>query len=139
MISKLVDNVLDWTVVPGYTKLGFAVRERAWDELEPPARPGEWSVLVTGGGGGIGAAACERFARLGANVHMLVRDRDKGERARAEIAARSGSDRLQVEVCDVSSLASVREFSARFAPGQRRAPRPRAQRRRDAPRAHPHG
>ena len=116
MISKLVDNALDWTVVPGYSKLGFAARERAWGELEPPARPGEWSVLVTGGGGGIGAAACERFARLGANVHMLVRDGDKGERARAELAERSGSDRLQVEVCDVSSLASVREFSARFAP-----------------------
>ena len=92
------------------------MRERSWGELEPPARPGEWSVLVTGGGGGIGAAACERFARLGANVHVLVRDRDKGERARAELAARSGSDRLQVEVCDVSSLASVRDLSSRFAP-----------------------
>jgi dehydrogenase/reductase SDR family member 12 len=114
LTSGLLDKTLDWTVLPGYSKLGFAVRERLWDDTEPNAVPAGWSVLVTGAGAGIGASACERFAHLGATVHMLVRDREKGERARARIAERTGSERLRIEVCDVSSLASVREFSSRF-------------------------
>ena len=117
MLSKLLDQALDWTVLPGYTKLGFYAREHLWDDPPPPAAAGEWSVVVTGSSGGIGAAAAERFAALGANVHMLVRNREKGERAAAEISARTGSDRVYVEICDVSSLASVREFASRFAAG----------------------
>jgi len=114
LISGLLDKTLDWTVLPGYSRLGFAVRERFWNDPDPKAAPARWSVLVTGAGAGIGASACERFARLGATVHMLVRDREKGEKARARISERTGSDRLQVEVCCVSSLASVRMFSSRF-------------------------
>jgi D-arabinose 1-dehydrogenase-like Zn-dependent alcohol dehydrogenase len=103
LISSLLDKALDWTVLPGYSRVGYAVRGRLWNDAEPNAAPAGWSVLVTGAGAGIGASACERFARLGATVHMLVRDREKGERARARIAQRTGSDRLQVEICDVSS------------------------------------
>lgn len=114
MSSDLIDKALDWTVLPGYSKLGFRVREHFWHDGEAEAVPAGWSVLVTGASAGIGAAACERFARLGASVHMLVRNRDKGEDARARISERTGSDRLKVEVCDVSSLASVRDFSSRF-------------------------
>jgi dehydrogenase/reductase SDR family protein 12 len=114
LIAGLLDKTLDWTVLPGYSRLGFAVRERSWSDPDLKAAAADWSVLVTGAAAGIGAAACERFARLGATVHMLVRNRDKGESARARISERTGSDRLQVEVCDVSSLDSVREFSSRF-------------------------
>lgn len=82
-----------------------------WDsEIDLDGR----SVLVTGASSGIGAAACERFARAGATVHMLVRDRERGERSRAEIAARTGNDRIELELCDISSLASVRELGRRF-------------------------
>jgi NAD(P)-dependent dehydrogenase (short-subunit alcohol dehydrogenase family) len=45
---------------------------------------------------------------------MLVRNRERGEDARAQISEATGSDRLTVEICDISSLASVREFAAAF-------------------------
>ena len=133
MIGSAIDKVMDWTVVPGYSRLGYSVRRRLWSG--PDAALSGWSVLVTGANAGIGAAACERFARAGADVHMLVRDRERGEDARARISEQTGSDRLQLEVCDVSSLESVREFAADFLRPRERAPRARQQRRRDAARA----
>jgi dehydrogenase/reductase SDR family protein 12 len=114
MFSSLLDRAFDWTVVPGYSRLGYAVRSRSWEDRSPEKRLDGWSVLVTGAGSGIGAAVSERLARGGAKVHMLVRNRERGEETRARIAERTGSDRLELELCDVSSLASVREFAARF-------------------------
>lgn len=113
-MTALLDRALDFTVVPGYSRVGYSVRKRMW-KREPEAGVAGSTVLVTGAGGGIGAAACELFARGGATVHMLVRDPERGEKTRAEVARRSGSDRLELEICDVSSLASVREFATTFA------------------------
>jgi NAD(P)-dependent dehydrogenase (short-subunit alcohol dehydrogenase family) len=113
-ISNLLDSALDWAVLPGYSRLGYAVRRRFWEQAQLEQPMSGWSVLVTGAGSGIGAAATEAFARAGADVHMLVRSRERGEDARARIAERTGSDRLHVELCDVSSLSSVRDFAARF-------------------------
>ncbi len=117
MLSSLLDRSFDWTVLPGYSRLGYAVRSRSWADDRPADGLDGWSVLVTGASSGIGAATCERLARGGATVHMLVRDLDRGERARARIAERSGGGELVLELCDVSSLASVREFADRFAAG----------------------
>jgi len=113
-MTSLLDRGLDFAIVPGFSRVGYSVRSRRWSS-QPQSGVAGSTVLVTGGGGGIGAAACELFARGGANVHMLVRNRERGEKARAEISKRSGSDGLKLEICDVSSLASVREFAARFA------------------------
>jgi NAD(P)-dependent dehydrogenase (short-subunit alcohol dehydrogenase family) len=80
-----------------------------------PARLEGWSVMITGAGSGIGAAACEALAAAGATVHMVVRSRERGEDARARISEQTGSDRLHLHLCDVSSLESVREFADGFA------------------------
>ncbi len=114
MLSDVLDRVFDFTIVPGYSRIGYAVRSRGWSESESQARLDGWTVLVTGAGSGIGAAVSARFAGAGANVHMLVRNPQTGEDARARIAEQTGSDRLFLETCDVSSLASVREFAAGF-------------------------
>ena len=114
MLPKLLDRTFDWTVVPGYSRLGYAVRSRSWDEQESEARLDGWTVLVTGASSGIGAAAATRFARAGAAVHMLARNRERGEDARTRISEATGSDRLVLEICDISDLGAVREFAAGF-------------------------
>ena len=49
---------------------------------------------------------------------MLVRDRQRGERAReriaARLAAREVAPDLQLELCDLAELRSVRDFASRF-------------------------
>jgi NAD(P)-dependent dehydrogenase (short-subunit alcohol dehydrogenase family) len=104
---------MDLAVLPGYSRVGIAVRKTFWDAPAEAGIAGR-RVLVTGASSGIGTAACELFARGGAEVHMLVRNREKGERARDGIAGRVEGARLHLEICDLSSLASVRAFAQEF-------------------------
>jgi NAD(P)-dependent dehydrogenase (short-subunit alcohol dehydrogenase family) len=114
MLGSLLDTILDRTVVPGYTTVGYRIRRRRWDTDGLPSMDGR-TVLVTGATSGLGLAAATGFARLGASVRLLARDAARGERARAEVVAATGNDDVRVCLCDVSDLGAVRAFAARFA------------------------
>ncbi len=70
------------------------------------------TCLVTGANSGIGKETALGLARMKANVVMVCRSKDKGEAARREIAAKAGSDSLDLLLCDLSSLAEVRRLAA---------------------------
>ena len=117
IVSSLIDTALDVTVAPGYTSLGYRLRSHGWDAL--PRMDGK-VVLVTGATAGLGRAAAEGFAALGASVRMLARDAGRGEEARAAIARASGNDDVRVALGDMSDLASVRRFAEEFLAAEER-------------------
>ncbi|MGB0093096.1 MAG: SDR family NAD(P)-dependent oxidoreductase [Solirubrobacteraceae bacterium] len=90
MFSPVLDTILDRTVVASYTGAGYRIRRRMWQSADLQPMGGK-VVLVTGASSGIGLAAAEGFARLGATVRLLARSNERVERARAEIVARSGN------------------------------------------------
>ncbi|SOZ38740.1 2-hydroxycyclohexanecarboxyl-CoA dehydrogenase [Cupriavidus neocaledonicus] len=63
------------------------------------------TVIVTGGGGGIGGATCLRFARAGAAVGVLDLNPETGERVAAQI--RDAGGRARAVRCDITDRASV--------------------------------
>ncbi len=112
-LARGVDTVLDRTVAPGFTKIGPAVRRRlpGW-----PADPARGSMtgrvaLVTGATSGLGLATAEGFARLGAEVRLVVRDVEKGAQVKARIEADVPGATVAVDRCDVSDLDDVRRFA----------------------------
>jgi NAD(P)-dependent dehydrogenase (short-subunit alcohol dehydrogenase family) len=113
MIGSLLDGGLDRTVVGGYTSVGYRIRSRGWS-VEDLSRMDGKVVLVTGATAGLGAAAAAGFARLGATVWLVGRSRARAEQARAAVVERSGNDSVQIGLCDLSSLDSVRRFAGRF-------------------------
>jgi NADPH:quinone reductase-like Zn-dependent oxidoreductase len=87
MTSSLLDTALDLSVVGGYTNVGYCIRSRGWTPL--PRMKGK-VVLITGATSGLGLAAADGFARLGATVWLGVRNRERGEVARARILEHLG-------------------------------------------------
>ena len=65
-------------------------------------------ALVTGGGSGIGRAACHEFARAGASVVVVDIDAETSEKTAAEIRAMGGQS-LSVRA-DVSQSAQVQAY-----------------------------
>ncbi len=107
----LADRLMDATIVPGFSSLGYRARRGGW--APTPDLTGR-SYLVTGASSGLGAACCGQLAGAGASVHMVVRSPDKGEDVRARISERTGSDSLRVWRCDVSEPESIAAFAREF-------------------------
>jgi meso-butanediol dehydrogenase / (S,S)-butanediol dehydrogenase / diacetyl reductase len=62
-------------------------------------------VVVTGGGGGIGGAICQRFAAAGAEVVVADQNAEAAERVARDIAARGGSGAAwPVDVTDADAV-----------------------------------
>lgn len=105
---RTVDTLLDRTIVPGYTRLGYHLRRACWTRDDPPtdALHGK-TALVTGANSGIGKSIATRFAGLGAHTVLAVRDPGRGERARREILDAVPGAVVDLAVCDIAEPDSV--------------------------------
>jgi dehydrogenase/reductase SDR family member 12 len=112
--AAVIDTVLDRTIMLGYGDVGLHVRRHlpTWP-ADPPRMDGA-VVLVTGAASGIGLAASQGFARLGAGVRAVARDEARAEEAAAQIRdAVPGAD-VRPLGCDISSLKSLRALADRL-------------------------
>ncbi len=71
-------------------------------------------VLITGGTSGIGKAAALTLASMGAEVVIVGRNRERGERAADEIRRESGNEKVSLMVADLSVQADVRRLAEEF-------------------------
>jgi len=80
----------------------------------------ERTCLVTGGNSGIGKSTALGLARMGAEVVIGCRSKNKGEAARAEIVAKTGNKKVELMLVDVSSKESIRKFAKDFIASHKR-------------------
>ncbi len=72
------------------------------------------TCVITGATSGIGRAAAEKIAALGSAVVLVARERARGDAARREIVDATGNDRVQLEICDLSSQTQIRLMADRL-------------------------
>ncbi len=113
-LARGLDTFMDRTVAPGYSRIGFAVRSRlpGWPEDPPPRALAGRTAAVTGATSGLGLATAEGFARLGADLRLVVRDVEKGAAAKSRLEEQFPGVQVAVDRCDVSDLDDVRRFAA---------------------------
>jgi dehydrogenase/reductase SDR family member 12 len=112
---NLVDRALEASVVGSFTRIGYLVRRRLFDWAPPQSARLDGKVaIVTGATSGLGRAAAESIAALGARLCIVGRDPERTERARSEISAAARSP-VEADLADLSSLAETAAFAARFA------------------------
>ena len=71
-------------------------------------------VIVTGANSGMGLATTVELARRGATVIMACRSQQRGEEALAKAQQQSGSLNIELMLCDLGSLVSIRRFAQEF-------------------------
>jgi len=104
-----IDQLLEVTVIGSFTNIGPAVRGRLFGWEKPPADSLRGrTVLITGPTSGLGRAAADALARLGARVVLVGRNAAKLDRVHDELVAVHGEDRFPTVVADMGSLGSVR-------------------------------
>ena len=72
------------------------------------------TAVITGANSGMGKASSIALARFGFRVLMLCRDRERGEQAVDEVKTASGNDDIELIVCDLASLKSIRSAAAKI-------------------------
>lgn len=70
--------------------------------------------LVTGASSGLGLAVSKKLANRGAHVILLCRDHEKGEKAVESIKKDKPDASVEMMLCDLASMASIRKFIERF-------------------------
>ena len=70
--------------------------------------------VITGSNSGIGKETALGLARKNARAVIVVRNLERGNEAREEVVSKSGNSSVDLMICDLSSMESIRRFVQEF-------------------------
>ena len=71
-------------------------------------------VIVTGSNSGIGRETALALAEKGATVVSVVRNQEMGQQACETIVTETGNESVDMMLCDLSSMSTIRKFAEEF-------------------------
>ncbi len=70
--------------------------------------------MITGANSGIGKVTAIGLAEMNATVVMVCRNKERGESTLNEITQRTGNNKVDLLLCDLASLESIRNLATEF-------------------------
>jgi dehydrogenase/reductase SDR family member 12 len=112
-LNDIVDSVIEFPVVPSFTKIGYAMRSRLddWTDLDDYDLTGR-TYVVTGSTSGLGRVTARQLAALGAHVVVNGRRPDTTKQVADEIMSATGSTEVSIVAADMGELDQVRAMAA---------------------------
>jgi NAD(P)-dependent dehydrogenase (short-subunit alcohol dehydrogenase family) len=108
-VNTFLSNALDAAVVPGFSKIGYAIRKRLgnWQPISSFDLRGK-TVVITGPTSGLGEQVARQLAPTGANLVLVARNEQKCARVIDEIASLCTGDKPIFVRAEMGDLESVR-------------------------------
>jgi NAD(P)-dependent dehydrogenase (short-subunit alcohol dehydrogenase family) len=113
----VLGRVVDPFVVGSFDRVGYRIHALRFDPSDLDVSLTGRRCVISGANSGIGFETAAALAERGADVVLLCRDADRAAEALAALQARTGSDRFEIALCDLSDLDSVREAADRLSRG----------------------
>ena len=112
-LYSIADKVIEAPIVTSFTRIGYDVRRLigSWRDLNTYQMTGR-VVAITGPTSGLGLAASEILAALGATVVPVARNERKASELRSRLIAETGNEHVSVVVCDMADMEAVRAAAA---------------------------
>ncbi len=112
LFADAVDRTLEMTIVPSFTRIGYAVRSRLdhWTPVGQYDLTGR-VVVITGATSGLGLAATRALVADGATVEMIARDATKAAAVCEQLRHGTTSAQVGYVVADTGDLDAVRKAS----------------------------
>lgn len=109
-MASFLDGAMDVLVVPGFSRIGYALRSRSFETLEDDAMSGR-TVILTGHTSGIGFASAVRLRTMGANLVLVGRDVARTNEAARRVEAEQGQGGVVPLVADMGDLDQVEQLA----------------------------
>ena len=113
--TSRLTRTADRLVLPGVTmfsRLGYALGRKHFNPMSAYVK--NQHMLITGASSGLGYAAATELARRGAQLTLIMRDREKAENTIAEIQHETGNVTIEYEIADLSLMSDVEALIARL-------------------------
>jgi NAD(P)-dependent dehydrogenase (short-subunit alcohol dehydrogenase family) len=108
-IARPVDDLLEFSVVGSFSRVGYLVRSHLEGWKEPSRLDGK-TMIVTGASSGIGQAVAVHLAALGANVWLVGRNPDRLRFASKAAESAGGGGLIHTAEVDVVNAHAVSAF-----------------------------
>ncbi len=112
-MNTFLSNALDAAVVPGFSKIGYAIRKRLgnWQPISGFDLRGK-TVVITGPTSGLGKEVARQLAPTGANLVLVARNEEKCARVIDEITPLCTGSKPVFVRAEMGDLESVRSACA---------------------------
>lgn len=95
-----------------FTRRGYRQGSKAWQPVS--AYMGDKHVVLTGATAGLGLACAHQLASTGAQVTLVVRDKERGKKLVTTLINASGNTNIRLEVADLSLMKDVDKLVKRL-------------------------